>query len=399
MKNFKCIGGACEDTCCKGWQVPIDQKTYEKYLSVRHTELETMFKLHIRCNGNNAENSNQYANIILTDEKSCPFLDEAGWCVIQKNLGEEYLSVTCSSYPKIHNIIDKKAERAGLLSCPELARKALLQREGISFEKMVTGYSYKDVVVGILETKQQDENQLNAYFWDLRIAGLGILQNRKYPIDSRMYLLGLFLENVNALSSHNELNNLGALISTFEEMMAKNEFDESLAEIEFDLALQIEMLQTMMMIKQDVGIVGVRYLNCLNETIRGLNLSGGKEAYSMLPLLQYNNFLHEHEYILENYLVNEFFREMMPLGLYKSVWDSFVLLCIMFNLIKMHLLGIGLYREVLNEDTAIELIQSLSKEISHNEKLKELLLEAIQKDGVNTLYHMSKLVKNPTISV
>ena len=28
-ENFHCIGSACEDTCCRGWSVPIEKATYE----------------------------------------------------------------------------------------------------------------------------------------------------------------------------------------------------------------------------------------------------------------------------------------------------------------------------------------------------------------------------------
>ena len=27
-ESFRCIGSACEDTCCQGWSVPIDQAAY-----------------------------------------------------------------------------------------------------------------------------------------------------------------------------------------------------------------------------------------------------------------------------------------------------------------------------------------------------------------------------------
>jgi lysine-N-methylase len=30
-KAFRCIGSECEDTCCHGFDVPIDKATYEKY--------------------------------------------------------------------------------------------------------------------------------------------------------------------------------------------------------------------------------------------------------------------------------------------------------------------------------------------------------------------------------
>src|ERR1700721_2586267 len=29
--RFRCTGADCEDTCCAGWGLPVDQETYEKY--------------------------------------------------------------------------------------------------------------------------------------------------------------------------------------------------------------------------------------------------------------------------------------------------------------------------------------------------------------------------------
>ena len=31
-EKFRCIGGACPDTCCAGWEVDIDEETAEYYL-------------------------------------------------------------------------------------------------------------------------------------------------------------------------------------------------------------------------------------------------------------------------------------------------------------------------------------------------------------------------------
>lgn len=31
FKDFKCIASECEDTCCAGWEIVIDQETYNCY--------------------------------------------------------------------------------------------------------------------------------------------------------------------------------------------------------------------------------------------------------------------------------------------------------------------------------------------------------------------------------
>lgn len=33
-KDFKCIAGACTDTCCAGWDVDVDDKSYRYYKTV-----------------------------------------------------------------------------------------------------------------------------------------------------------------------------------------------------------------------------------------------------------------------------------------------------------------------------------------------------------------------------
>ena len=29
--DYECIGGECPETCCGGWDIVIDDKSYEKY--------------------------------------------------------------------------------------------------------------------------------------------------------------------------------------------------------------------------------------------------------------------------------------------------------------------------------------------------------------------------------
>jgi lysine-N-methylase len=50
MKYFNCIGSACEDSCCIGWNVDIDQQTYLKYKKIRDAELTPIFEKHLKRN-------------------------------------------------------------------------------------------------------------------------------------------------------------------------------------------------------------------------------------------------------------------------------------------------------------------------------------------------------------
>ena len=32
-KEFKCIGGACEDSCCDNWEIDLDDESLKLYMS------------------------------------------------------------------------------------------------------------------------------------------------------------------------------------------------------------------------------------------------------------------------------------------------------------------------------------------------------------------------------
>src|ERR1017187_7090768 len=46
-QSFRCIGSDCEDTCCQGWGVPIDQAAYEKYQNLPDSQLRTLIDTNI----------------------------------------------------------------------------------------------------------------------------------------------------------------------------------------------------------------------------------------------------------------------------------------------------------------------------------------------------------------
>jgi hypothetical protein len=122
VDSFRCIGPTCEDTCCQGWSVPIDQATYEKYAVI-----ESM-KPHLGTIVPNPEGAKRsdFARIRTTSTSACFFLDEERLCSIQRQHGPSLLSNTCATYPRSIGIHSGVEERSLSLSCPEAARLTLL---------------------------------------------------------------------------------------------------------------------------------------------------------------------------------------------------------------------------------------------------------------------------------
>ena len=113
-KKFKCIASACEDTCCAGWDVVIDDETYERY-----EKLEGSFGDRLRSKMIVDEDGE---HIFVLDGDRCPFLDQHNLCDIHKEVGEQYLCYTCEQYPRYTEEFGDLKEMGISLSCPEAAR-------------------------------------------------------------------------------------------------------------------------------------------------------------------------------------------------------------------------------------------------------------------------------------
>lgn len=117
--RFRCIAGACKDSCCIGWEIDIDEKKQEEYEKVPGTLGDRLKKYIDRENG---------CFILQGEEERCPFLNEENLCDLILGLGEEALCDICREHPRFYDWFDGLTE-AGLGLCCEAAAKLILDRE------------------------------------------------------------------------------------------------------------------------------------------------------------------------------------------------------------------------------------------------------------------------------
>ena len=112
--QFHCIGGSCPDSCCIGWEVDIDEETYNYYKSLKGPFGDRL-RAHIKEDG-----ADRY--FPLCEGGRYPFLNRENLCDIITQLGEESLAQVCMEYPRY--FLEKgDYEQIDLsLSCMELGR-------------------------------------------------------------------------------------------------------------------------------------------------------------------------------------------------------------------------------------------------------------------------------------
>ena len=121
--DFSCIGGECPLTCCcTSWSIDLTEKEIEQYEKLDHPFRDTIVASIDKENKKMKEKDGY-----------CPLLTKEGWCHIVRECGEQYLSNTCTAFPRHRMIFGDVVEQTVELVCPVVANY-LFRKEKIAFE-------------------------------------------------------------------------------------------------------------------------------------------------------------------------------------------------------------------------------------------------------------------------
>lgn len=386
--KFQCIGGECEDSCCIGWDIEIDKKTFKSYYKVKDENMKKMFQKNVH---NNLEYTNpdiDYGKIKLKkNNKRCPFLDEENLCVIYKNCGEEYLSNVCTHFPRVLNKIDNVYEISLDVACPEAARIILNEKDKIQFkesDKKLTKY----IMSGIFDTKAEEfEDTYIKYFKEIRAFSIEIMQNRKYDLSVRLYILGDFIEN---LEDETEDNIDGVL-----EFIKEYDMDEAASYYEkndLNCVLQVSFMKNIVdSLKILEEIDSEVFREHTKELLKGFNIKNNDDIVenSDKYIKAYNEytekFINKYSYMFENHIVNFMYNNLFPFSESDFVFDGYIMLLIRYSLMKFYLVGKYLYNKKDSDDDIVKFIQVFSKAFEHDKNYRSEILDFVKESDFDNM--------------
>ncbi len=402
--HFRCIASACEDTCCKGWGVAVDQATWERYRSVAAMKphLGTLIVLNT-----SSPSMRDYARIASTPTAVCSFLDTDKLCGIEKALGPEMLPATCAVYPRVQSRQFGGNETALHLSCPEAAR-VTLGLEELVFEGAWLGHArgrYDGLIADALQADERDPRPL------MREFVLLVLRDRSHALWERLYLLGITAERMRMLSESSggnwpEMDGLRvhrALVESARSL-AQDRLRPVLAKVREQPALQLELVLDLLRTRLAELPVPDRFVECVRDFEVGLGCATATseaeilEAYAEAYARFYLPLMNEHPHLLENYLLNYVFGNGTPfvrkvrafpgasaLDAGAAEGDSeseHGLMCLHLAVVQTLLIGMaGRYREQFGLAQVVKLVQSFARTFEHSRQaLEGMVAFAREKD-------------------
>ena len=175
-KDFTCLASECPDTCCKGWNIEMDEESIIKWKELsEHARKHAGEGLpvpedHILVVEHSKTDIRH--QIKLNEKGFCPFLTENGLCSIVMNFGHEYTTKICRDFPRQQNDHEDIIQKAVAVRCDPVLD--LLWRKDV-FSYVVHGedgehrisYPAKSLLDGLLRLGNEGEHSSSAYLYGL----------------------------------------------------------------------------------------------------------------------------------------------------------------------------------------------------------------------------------------
>ena len=372
--TFRCIGGACQDTCCAGWYIAIDEATYKKYKKVKDPVMKK--RLDKELVAKKGPVSSEHVAKIKLKNNRCAFLSSEGLCDLYTHLGEQYLSQTCQLYPRTFNQVNDTLECSLALSCPEAARRILLNPEGITFKEEER--AEKQVVISArLAVNPQKPKGYQDYLLEIRQFLIERLQKREDPFQLRFLKLEAYMRELDHLVRIGALKKIPSFIQerTFNERQNKT----IVSEASYDERAYVILLDALKSMRNGKKWPSPSYEAFYEEMLQGLDKEGGfnKQQFEKGCQIYEETFLNSYSYIQENYFVNYIYERAVPLD-GETLLQSLAYLKVYKQLIELHLIGLVLHHESLTKEKVVNFLQAFTKVFDHNELYRKQLIKAIE---------------------
>lgn len=128
-EEFRCLAGACPDSCCHEWAVQVDAQTAAAYRALPGPLGDDLRRALVEEDGE---------TVLALRDGRCAMWREDGLCRIQAALGEQALCPVCREFPRLRHDYGDFVELGLELSCPEAAR-LILADAGDVYSREVPG--------------------------------------------------------------------------------------------------------------------------------------------------------------------------------------------------------------------------------------------------------------------
>ena len=372
FKDFKCIASECEDTCCAGWGIVIDDESYHKYQKVEGAFGDRLKSEIVHDAGE---------NIFVLKGNDCPFLNESKLCDIYNELGEEGLCYTCRQYPRYLEEFGSLREMGISLSCPEAARIILRDSKKATFELSENNEE--------VSTYNDINARLYIELMQCRKIVFDILQDRSIKLNYRAAIILSFAKEIQDKIDENEMADIKDIREKYSNESFIKELLSNLNQYKNNKDDKYNNMHEYFNVFKNLKHINPNDPLGLDDAIRYFWQSEDDKEIYLSKNEYFNKYYEKSMYKFEHILVYFIFRYFM-----KAVFDydiSAKVKTAIVSYLMIKELAIVRFTEEgdFTEEDMVDIAHMYSKDIEHLEENIESLAEIFE---TNEVFSVEKMI-------
>lgn len=303
-KEFRCIGGICEDSCCENWEIDLDDASLKNYMKQKGAFGK-------RLKDNTRVKDKQF----ILNGTRCPFLNDDNLCDIFIEMGEECLCETCTNFPRHIEEFDNLKEVSLTMSCPEASRIMLAKREKMTFvceEGTDADYGLKHIepVKSLAFWKRGHVNKLDKELFDalfeVRTYMFDVLQDRDMPIAKRAAIVLMLGYEIQEYIDSKQYDQILHKLGNYKKIEKMEKLDAYFAKHIRRVAEKEEWMKQILNMFEGLETIKEEWTDLLKHGMQTMHPCGEYEQAYQEFLTYYKEKEYEYEHILVYYIFNYF---------------------------------------------------------------------------------------------
>jgi lysine-N-methylase len=389
LEGFSCIGPDCEDDCCTGWAVPVEEKNY-RVLEERLGQSEEG-RVELAASVTVNDKQRPFALMVLDDDRHCRMLGEDRLCKLQQRFGEEAIPDACAVFPRSSAVVGERFELAASLSCPEIARRCLLHDGStdpidIEKEKITRGLIMKSV--------RGDESPYHAAFDVVRTTMMGVLSQRHVPVAARLLALAWFAEQtrpwLHEQATGIDRDSIMRLVQLLRQPETLEQFQRQMSSASMNEPFAASViLEVLISSREDPAPLFLRIVDHAlggdGEADPAKLWAAHRQRTAALPAITVEKFERALEGFCKNFVFKEWYIKASSLR--RWLYGLFIRVGMLRYLMTAHPAA-----HVSPEMAIVETAYSLSRTFEHNNFSLPRILDQLHQQGMQTLAHALALL-------
>lgn len=256
FSGFTCLGGDCEDTCCRNWEIRLDREHFDllKNAMSKDPHEISVFEQYISFNESPITSDHDYACMRMGVNGYCAMLDDKGLCSIHAKHGVDFLGDVCTMFPRVISRCGDVVELSGALSCPEVVRLCIDEESPLKLSRFKpSGLPRKNYPIQ-RETSNLEDDYYSENFELVRKKLMQVMADEEQELETRLYVMANLTHKISSFYYRGCSNPSGNQLELVLKELSGNEFISKLSNVikDYDAnSISMIVVHSVLLIKLD----------------------------------------------------------------------------------------------------------------------------------------------------